>query len=158
MDNQDHGPSMKAVQQGLLAGAAPQGSSLSLSLSLSLGLWVSLRPLGTETVEPTSLRGPHRHQARNTRRGRFAEFRWSVPDRWPGSEASIFCAYFTCQTVCTCVDMMRENNFNRGKKSKFCTCLNLCERRSARGHESLFLPFKVFRVCCRIRRCAHLNT
>lgn len=115
VDNQDHGPSMKAVQQGLLAGAAPQGSSLSLSVSLSLGLWVSPHPLGTETVEPTSLRGPYRHQARNTRRGRFAEFRWSVPDTWPGSEASVFCAYFTCQTVCTCADMMRENNFNRGK-------------------------------------------
>lgn len=70
VDNQDHGPSMKAVQQGLLAGAAPQGSSLAPYLFLSLGLWVSPGPLGTETVAPTSLQGPYRHQARNTlRRG-----------------------------------------------------------------------------------------
>lgn len=68
------GPTMRAVQQGLLAGAAPPGElSLSFSLVLCLhalalslahsslfrGPWVSLGPGGAK-LRRESLRGPYR--------------------------------------------------------------------------------------------------
>lgn len=76
-------PPMRAVQQGLLAGASPPGElslpfspSLSLSLSSSLYLPLSVfgpmglsESLGSKTVEAESLQGPYRHQASSTLRG-----------------------------------------------------------------------------------------
>lgn len=69
------GPAMRAVQQGLLAGAAPQGSARSPSLLFSVlhmlslalarssfwGLWVSPGPGGAE-LQRESLRGPYRRR------------------------------------------------------------------------------------------------
>lgn len=112
-----HGPPMRAVQQGLLAGAAPQGRSLSPSLSVSPSdPWVSPSPWGVNLQGPTRCRGPIGSKTEHTEGGCLLNLGMVLHRQDGGTETKIKgdryhrqvsrsiripCVYFTCQTMQT---------------------------------------------------------